>query len=101
MYYKAFLDKVKAAGVVIHGEDRLCNDLLTVDAWRPRLLAWLEQGRGRGVTFHASAAGLDLSALNVALAEAGFNRAFRFRFLCNVRAEPAAEIQKSFSARTA
>lgn len=99
----SFIDKIKGAGVVISNEEILRDALLsnmTVETDFPALfIQWAEQGRRRGVTFHVSAAGVDQASLGHAFVEAYMTRLDAERFMANLRADPAGEIQRAFTAR--
>lgn len=98
-----FIDKIKGAGIAISNEEILREALLsnmTVETDFPKqFIAWAEQGRQRGVTFHISAAGIDQNALADAFVDAYMTRQDAERFVANLRHEPAPEIQRTFSAR--
>lgn len=98
-----FIDKLKGAGIVISNEDILRDALIqnmTAETDFPALfIAWAEQGQQRGVTFHISAAGVDHRALADAFVSAYMQPEDAERFACNLREEPAPEIQRAFTAR--
>lgn len=98
-----FIDKIKVAGIVVSNEDVLRQALvgnMTVNSDFPRqFMGWADQGRQHGVTFYASAAGVDQLALVRAFIDAYMTRQHAELFIANLRSDPPPAVLRLFSPR--